>query len=193
MYIKIRKTIWIVFVSLLSLSVLSPRLSAAGMQDEDTQEYKRAYNLILDEKWEEAHKALENFIRKFRRSDWIDDARFWQCYTREKLNSDLEEVFDFSLEQSKASGHRDGAVEIYRLGNKTGTSVSEGPAKRSSFAGLDISFGAVSYMSAGENLQFVLTVRNPGNTEKSLDVLSRLRPLFSENHDRKGINPNIRF
>ncbi len=76
----------------------------------------------------------------------------------------------------------------------TDTVGSVRPVQSTSFEGLNILFRAAkSHMSSGENLQFILNVENPSNSTKNLNVLSKLRPLFTENHDRKGINPNIRY
>ena len=70
----------IIPIFLVSFYFLSPAISAADMQEKDAKAYKQAYNLILEEKWEEANNALAEFIGKHSRSAWVDDARFWQCY-----------------------------------------------------------------------------------------------------------------
>jgi TolA-binding protein len=62
-------------------------------QEKDAVAYKAAYNLILDSKWEEARKAMEDLARNFPKSGWVDDARYWSCYALEKLNRAQEEVF----------------------------------------------------------------------------------------------------
>ena len=36
---------------------------------------------------------MEEVIRQYPRSAWVDDARFWSCYSLEKLNQPLEKVF----------------------------------------------------------------------------------------------------
>ena len=94
MSLKLSRITLVIAIFLVSLSVHVSLLGAKDVQKEDAKAYKQAYNLVLEEKWKEAHKALERFIQSFRRSAWIDDARFWQCYAREKLEYDLEEVFD---------------------------------------------------------------------------------------------------
>ena len=90
---KISHRMWIVTILLFSFSIFSPALNASSAQDEDAKVYKQAYSLVLEENWEEAHKALEKFIQEYSRSAWIDDARFWQCYAREKLDYALEDVY----------------------------------------------------------------------------------------------------
>ncbi len=83
-----------ILIFLTSLYFLVPLLSATNVQDEDTKAYKQAYDLILEENWEEANEALAAFIGKYSQSAWVDDASFWQCYTMEKLRHSMEEVFN---------------------------------------------------------------------------------------------------
>ncbi|MBN2408128.1 MAG: HEAT repeat domain-containing protein, partial [Candidatus Aminicenantes bacterium] len=79
-----------VFLILMS----APRhTSADEAQDKDAIAYKQAYNFILESKWAEALKAMEAVAKDFPKSAWFDDARFWQCYSREKLGQALESVF----------------------------------------------------------------------------------------------------
>jgi len=68
-----------------------------GTKDESTKLYESAYNNILDEKWEDAIKSMEEVIDKFSDSRWYDDARFWQCYAQEQLEKSLEQVFECYL------------------------------------------------------------------------------------------------
>ena len=67
--------------------------SATEEQDKDTFAYKQAYSLVLSEKWAEALKAMEAVTADFPKSSWIEAARYWQCYSREKLGQSLEDVF----------------------------------------------------------------------------------------------------
>ena len=46
-------------------------------QDEDAKAYRQAYNFILDEKWNDAIKGFDDFIKKYPQSGWIDDAQYW--------------------------------------------------------------------------------------------------------------------
>src|SRR4030043_1246531 len=55
--------------------------------------YKQAYNLVLQEKWVDALKAMEELVKNYSPSAWVDDARFWQCYARAKLSQSPESVF----------------------------------------------------------------------------------------------------
>ncbi|NQT27467.1 HEAT repeat domain-containing protein [candidate division KSB1 bacterium] len=84
--------------------------------------YQEAYNLVLDEKWDHSIDALEKVIQSHPRSQWVDDARFWQCYAREKTGRDLEQIFDCYqtfLEQFEDSKWSDDAkANLIRVGEK---------------------------------------------------------------------------
>ena len=73
--------------------LLPPGLSAEKVQDPDTKAYQAAYNFILEQKWEAANSALEDFLWKNPKSSWVDDARYWQCFAKEKLEKSLENAF----------------------------------------------------------------------------------------------------
>jgi TolA-binding protein len=103
---KILHFLRINLIVLIFVLVLSPVLGAANMQEKDARAYQLAYNLILEEKWEEATKALNEFVRSYSGSNYVDDARYWQCYAKEKLGKSLEDVFicyqDFIKAYSKS-------------------------------------------------------------------------------------------
>jgi HEAT repeat protein len=69
-----------------------PLLSAALEEDAD-QIYQKAYNLILDKKWNEASELFQTLIEKYPKSSRVDGARFWQCYASEKRESSLEKAY----------------------------------------------------------------------------------------------------
>ena len=75
---------------LLALSV------GAAAQDngESAQIYRQGYNLVLDEDWQGAITAFDQFMERFPAGDWSDDAGFWRCYARQQLDHPAAEVFD---------------------------------------------------------------------------------------------------
>ena len=81
-----------VILCLLSPATVSAQESKGG--DEAAGAYQQAYNLILDEKWDDAAKSLESFLESYAENPWVDDARFWQCYAESKLGKSLEEAFN---------------------------------------------------------------------------------------------------
>ncbi|MBI1807742.1 MAG: HEAT repeat domain-containing protein [Ignavibacteria bacterium] len=42
--------------------------------------YKKGYNLILDEQWEEARKQFAEVVKKYPKSEYVDDAEYWSAY-----------------------------------------------------------------------------------------------------------------
>jgi len=63
------------------------------IHEQAAKAYQQAYNIVLDEKWKDAIKALEEVERQYSKSDWADDARFWMCYSKEKIGEKFEDVF----------------------------------------------------------------------------------------------------
>ena len=59
--------------------------------------YAVAYELVLDEQWDAAQKALKSFLEDHRHAfgaPWWDDAEYWLCFVNEKKGGDLEDVFE---------------------------------------------------------------------------------------------------
>jgi len=42
--------------------------------------YKEGYNLVLDERWEEARKKLREIAKSYPSSEYVDDAEYWSAY-----------------------------------------------------------------------------------------------------------------
>ena len=72
---------------------LSIPLQAGSLEDEIDKKYQKAYNLVLDEKWEQAIKEFQSLLDKYPRSAWADDAQYWACFALEKLEASLEDAF----------------------------------------------------------------------------------------------------
>lgn len=84
--------------------------------------YQRAYDFVLDKKWVEAQKELDNFISKYRNSSYVDAARYWRCYTQEKSGSSHEEAFKKYQEFVKSYPHSrwadDARTNMIRIGSE---------------------------------------------------------------------------
>lgn len=80
-------------IVLLSLTLGMMSFLQAQTDDNASQAYKKAYSYILNEQWENAITALGKVIDSHPDSQWMDDAEFWQCYAREKLGRNLEDVY----------------------------------------------------------------------------------------------------
>jgi|GEM_PF-6943464 len=87
---------------------------------ETLQAYQDAYGLILDQKWEEARKAYEEFLEKYSKSRYVDDARFWICYAMEQAGLSPEEVFrayhQFTQEFADSKWLDDARANLIRIG-----------------------------------------------------------------------------
>ena len=82
----------ITFIIYLSASgLLYPQTKDEKVYQEAKKAYEKAYNLILDEKWNEADYALQEYLSVF--NQYTDAASYWQCYTYERMNEDLEKAF----------------------------------------------------------------------------------------------------
>ncbi|MBA7620234.1 MAG: hypothetical protein GH143_08495 [Calditrichaeota bacterium] len=87
---------------------------------ETLQAYQDAYGLILDQKWKEARKAYEEFLEKYSKSRYVDDARFWICYAMEQAGLSPEEVFkayhQFIQEFADSKWLDDARANLIRIG-----------------------------------------------------------------------------
>src|SRR3990172_9881426 len=63
-------------------------------QDAASKAYQKAYGLVLDERWTEAKKALDDYLKSYPKGSLTDAASFWHCYPREKLKETPEDVFE---------------------------------------------------------------------------------------------------
>jgi HEAT repeat protein len=91
-------------------------------QDDVAKAYKEAYKLVLAEEWQKSIAALDAFIKAHSKSRYVDDARFWQCYAREKTGEDLESVFqcynNFVETYPKSKWTDDARSNMVRIGHK---------------------------------------------------------------------------
>lgn len=102
--------------------LLTAAANGLAQDNQANHTYQEAYNLILDEKWSAAIPALERVVKDYPQSDWIDDARFWQCYAREKSDRDLESAFacyqDFLDNYPDSKWVKDAKANMIRLGER---------------------------------------------------------------------------
>ena len=88
----------------------------------DAAAYKKAYELVLDEKWSDAVKAFSGFLRQYPKSQWQDDAGFWLCYTKDKAGYKSEEVFksyqDFITNHGNSKWADDARANMIIVGQK---------------------------------------------------------------------------
>ncbi len=103
-------------------SLKKVQIDLGKIHEEAAKAYQQAYNIVLDEKWKDAIKALEEVERQYSRSDWADDARFWMCYSKEKIGETFEDVFqdykDFIKRYPRSKWVNDAKKNMILLGTK---------------------------------------------------------------------------
>ncbi|MFC1555451.1 HEAT repeat domain-containing protein [candidate division KSB1 bacterium] len=77
-----KKYLYIIIFALLFTSSISV---SASEQDPDAVAYKAAYQMILNENYVQAQKSYANFLQKFKKSKYRDDAAYWQSFAVMKL------------------------------------------------------------------------------------------------------------
>ena len=99
-------------------------------QDAASKTYEKAYGYILEEKWNDAQKALNNFMQDYPKSKLTDAAKYWHCYTRDKLGEDQEAVFqcynDFIKSYPKSKWASDAKSNLVRIAYDTRVSLIVG-------------------------------------------------------------------
>ncbi len=58
-----------------------PAIPAADPDDPAFAVYRDGYNLILEERWEDARKAFAELIRRHPHSTYLDDAAYWTAFS----------------------------------------------------------------------------------------------------------------
>jgi HEAT repeat protein len=97
-------------------------VKAMTPQEESGKAYREAYKLVLEEKWADAIKSLENLVQRFPESAWADDAHFWLCYARERTDSSPEKSFEcydkFVQGRPKSEWANDAKMNMVRVGRQ---------------------------------------------------------------------------
>lgn len=88
----------------------------------ETEAYKKAYTMILEEKWESAIKSFAEFTKLYKDSKYIDDARFWSCYALSKTGNNLENAVacyeDFIHDFDESNWSDDARANLIKLARK---------------------------------------------------------------------------
>jgi|GEM_PF-488935 HEAT repeat protein len=148
-------------------------------EKEDTKAYKKAYQLVLEEKWNVAYEALSQFVQTYPESKWVDDAEFWQCYVLEKMGAPLEKVFNkyraFAEKYTKSKWNDDAKAALIRIGERL---IRQGKKEYTAFV-------QTLKSSADEEVRLaaLFALRNV-ESEKAVDMAIRLYEK-TENKRRK--------
>jgi hypothetical protein len=92
----------------------------AGKSDDPSYKlYKVGYDLVLDEKWQDARKSFADFLKKYPKSSYADDAEYWSAYALEHELKDKDKAFkafkDFVYKYPESNYYDDAIAEMYRL------------------------------------------------------------------------------
>ncbi len=85
---------------------------AAGDDDDPAYAgYKKAYELILDERWDEARKAFRELTKKYPDSEYRDDAEYWIAYSYRETDYDRAmDLYKKFVKDNKTSAYFDDAL-----------------------------------------------------------------------------------
>ena len=83
----------LVVLVLISTCLWTTAASAPSDDSPEAQKYRAAYGLVLEGKWDQAGKALDEFLSQFKGNKWTDDAHFWRCYIEARKANDKEAAF----------------------------------------------------------------------------------------------------
>lgn len=113
----------VVRTSMLAEGDLVPSQDTPNPQESAAQKaYQKAYNLVLDKKWTDAQKELDGFVNKYPNSSFTIAARYWKCYSSEKLGDPAEEVFKkyqkFLDKYSDSKWADDARTSMIRVGSE---------------------------------------------------------------------------
>ena len=67
--------------------------SIAFQNDPAYDAFKKARDLMYDDKFRDAISAFQNLIKKYPTSKYLDQSHFWVAYSLEKTGNDLEKAF----------------------------------------------------------------------------------------------------
>jgi len=99
-------------------------------------EYKAAYKLVIEEKWEEARKKLQEVAKKYPKSKYVDDAKYWYAYSlRFAYKDEAIAAYKAFLKQFPSSNYYDDAVaDLQRLQQQPQIKYAEAQAYAASRA-----------------------------------------------------------
>jgi tetratricopeptide (TPR) repeat protein len=73
--------------------------------------YKEGYDLVLDERWEEARKKLREVAKTYPKSEYVDDAEYWSAYALMHIDKKkAAESYERFIQRFPKSQYYDDAV-----------------------------------------------------------------------------------
>ena len=73
--------------------------------------YKKGYDLILNEQWDEAREKFGVLLTKFSKSNYVDDAEYWTAYALKHINRKKAiDAYNRFLKEYSGSAYYDDAI-----------------------------------------------------------------------------------
>ena len=83
--------------------------------------YKKGYTLVLDENWKEAETIMDEVVKEFPASDYVDDAAYWSAFAQKHIDkSKAKEAYKKFIRSYPNSNYYDDAVADYSDLNRKG-------------------------------------------------------------------------
>ncbi len=97
--------------SRLNTSRVAPSPAAGDPDDPAYSAYKKAYELMLQEQWEEGRKAFKELSAKYPDSEYRDDAEYWIAYSYRETDYDRAmDLYKKFVKDYKQSAYFDDAL-----------------------------------------------------------------------------------
>ncbi len=89
----------------------SPAIAPGDSNDPAYLQYRKGYNLILDEHWREARKIFSELIARYPKSTYADDATYWSDFALKHLDQKKAvEAYERFIRERPSSRYLDDAV-----------------------------------------------------------------------------------
>ena len=110
------------YIGAIAIAMMTAWSVTTASAQSAADDYQAAYELVLDENWNDAANALRSFTRNHADSKWVDDAQYWQCHVSEKKGDNLERVFEcyeeFVDDYGSSSWANDAESSMIRVGQR---------------------------------------------------------------------------
>jgi tetratricopeptide (TPR) repeat protein len=97
--------------------------------DPSYKKYKEGYNLVLDERWDDALKVFAEVVKQYPKSEYVDDAEYWSAFALKHIDKKkAKAAYEKFIAAYPNSNYYDDAVaDLANLGSGyTVTSVGSG-------------------------------------------------------------------
>ena len=90
--------------------------------------YKEGYNLILEERWNDARETFNQLITKYPKSEYIDEAKYWTSYALSYTDKKkaIENYKKFIKEYPSSTYYDDAIADLNKLDGNIVVSTSSG-------------------------------------------------------------------